>query len=1092
MAFNSQQIKSCSWKFGIILNNNYYLCPAFNHLSFIKNMKKITDILFSPKVTLVLLFVFAAAVGTATFIEEKYDTVTANLLVYHTWWLEFILIWLSINFISMIGKYHMFRREKLPSLVFHLAFIILIIGAGFTRYLGFEGSMHIREGESADIIYSAKPFLQITATGKGVEHESYRDLWLSQYTRNAFHETIRMKDQGTIRIEYADYMTNAVEKAEENVPGGARILELLVAGNNEKKTVFIKEGEIADVANTTISYNNGSGMKGIILTGDSSKIYIKSPSGIIKTTMHDMMHPSDSNTYASAPDSIQEFDPGFFYRSGSIVILFRSSYKNARKILVRGTDNEKGSEVLVVNVSCNGEKKEVPLFVSMTSYPPVSETEINGVKIKMAYGTRVIQLPFSLTLDKFILDRYAGSMSPSSYASRVTLVDLAHNLNEKHKIYMNHVLDYEGYRFFQSSYDADEKGTILSVNHDFLGTWISYAGYILLALGFALTLLNNRSRFHFLRREIRKIRDQRKSGIISLIVFLFGFSVPAWSQTEVRPPVSAAEADKFGHLIVQTFDGRFEPMHTLAYDVMHKISRKDFFQTGQKGEMDAMQVFLDMIVDPEFWKQQKMIYIREKSVRDILGIEGQYAAFTDFLDDQTNYKLSAYAETAFRKSPSEQNTFDKEIIKVDERLNICLSLMDGHVLRIFPLQDSPTNTWISFIDTLAKAPLTGRLKDMNKNLNMKDLSYNMLMRFYLQSVYEGSRSGDYMLADKMLEVIKMVQKVGTPEGLLPSDSRVNLEIVYNKSKVFDTLRNVYGLLSVILLVLAFIYNLRSGRRRVIGFILNFFIVVLGISFLFHTAGMGMRWYLSGHAPWSNGYEALLVIAWGSMLAGFSFVRSSKITVAATALLAFFVLMTAGHSNYDPQLSNLQPVLKSYWLVIHVAVITISYGFLALGFILGLINLFIFLFKSTRNATRLDMIIRELTLTNEMTLTVGLFLATVGTFLGGVWANESWGKYWGWDSKETWALVIVITYAIVMHLRLIPKLKGPFTFNTASVIGFGSVIMTFVGVNYYLSKGLHSYAADEKSVFPLWAWMIILCLLLLIVSAGLKEKWIKRE
>ena len=180
------------------------------------------------------------------------------------------------------------------------------------------------------------------------------------------------------------------------------------------------------------------------------------------------------------------------------------------------------------------------------------------------------------------------------------------------------------------------------------------------------------------------------------------------------------------------------------------------------------------------------------------------------------------------------------------------------------------------------------------------------------------------------------------------------------------------------------------------------------------------------------------------------------------------------------------MLKSYWLILHVAVITISYGFLGLGFFLGMINIFLSLFKSAKNVLRLDLLIKELTYINEMNLEVGLALATIGTFLGGIWANESWGRYWGWDAKETWALIIVIFYAMVLHLRLIPKLKSAFVFNVASVIAFGTVIMTFIGVNYYLSKGMHSYASDETPVFPLWAWISIISLILIIFVAGIRE------
>jgi ABC-type transport system involved in cytochrome c biogenesis permease subunit len=203
-------------------------------------------------------------------------------------------------------------------------------------------------------------------------------------------------------------------------------------------------------------------------------------------------------------------------------------------------------------------------------------------------------------------------------------------------------------------------------------------------------------------------------------------------------------------------------------------------------------------------------------------------------------------------------------------------------------------------------------------------------------------------------------------------------------------------------------------------------------------------------------------------------------------------MTAGHSSYDPQLTNLQPVLKSYWLIIHVAALTISYGFLGLGFMLGLINMLLYIFKNEKNSLKISTTINELTKINEMNLEVGLFLATIGTFLGGVWANESWGRYWGWDAKETWALVIVVVYAFVLHLRLVPKLKSAYIFNVASIFGFSSVIMTFIGVNYYLSKGLHSYGTGDTPVFPIWAWMMILGILVLIVWAGINQLKSKKE
>ena len=414
------------------------------------------------------------------------------------------------------------------------------------------------------------------------------------------------------------------------------------------------------------------------------------------------------------------------------------------------------------------------------------------------------------------------------------------------------------------------------------------------------------------------------------------------------------------------------------------------------------------------------------------------------------------------------------------------------MLKIFPVQGSDNNTWTSWNDSLGHLPLTGSLKMLNEDLQLKEFNYTNIMGLYLQEVYKGTKTGDYSRAEKILGYISSIQRQSPAANIIPSVAMVNYEIHYNKAKIFSNLRDWYGMLSIILLVLAFIDVLREKKSRVVSVLLNVFIALLVAAFLYHTYGMILRWYLTGHAPWSTGYEALLLIGWGAMVAGLAFSRNSKIVLAATALLAFFILMTAGHSNYDPQLTNLQPVLKSYWLVIHVATLTISYGFLGLGFILGLMNLFIYLFKNPKNELRLNRLTHQLTNINEMNLTIGLFMATVGTFLGGIWANESWGKYWGWDAKETWALVIVITYTTVLHLRLVSKLKGEFIFNVGAVLGYGSVLMTFFGVNYYLSKGLHSYAAGEKQVFPGWAWISIISILLVIVAAGFRQRSLRKK
>lgn len=820
-------------------------------------MKEIYDSLFSSKTTVFLLVFLGFILGVATFIEDRFDTYTARLLVYNSKWFEFTLLLLALNFIGHIKRFNMFRWSKAGGLLFHLSFVVMIIGAGVTRYFGFEGDMHIREGSSSSVIY---------------------------------------------------------------------------------------------------------------------------------------------------------------------------------------------------NVGANLDS---------------------------------LELPFSIQLNDFILERYPGSESPSSYASEVTLSDPRNGLKENHRIFMNHVLDYDNYRFFQSSYDRDEKGTILSVNHDFWGTWISYFAYAMLTLGCIITMLTRGSRFLSLRKYIAEVRTARKT---LLLIPALLFSMNAFcAKGDPNPPVSSIQSENFGKIISQSREGRFEPVHTLAYDILHKVSRKDQFSFEGKGKMDAMQVFLDMMVDPEFWEKQEIIYVREKSVRDVIGITGSHAAFLDFFDGGNQYKLKSFVENAFRKKQSEQNVFDKEIIKVDERVNIYLMAVRGTILKIFPDKDSPDNKWVSWNERPAFVPLDGVVNFMKNELNLETLNYTGIMTAYLKEIKSGTNSGDYSKADKILKFISGIQMQGSNRSLLPDESRVKAEIFYNKAQIFVVLKNCYAVLSILLLVLTFIQNVKNRGNRLVDYSVNFLTFLLAVSFLYHTVGMALRWYITGHAPWSNGYEALVLVAWGSLLAGLCFVRYSKITLAATALLAFFTMMTASHSNYDPQLTNLAPVLKSYWLIIHVAVLTVSYGFLGLGFILGIFNLFIFLLKNETNRKRLDLLITELTFINEMNLTIGIVLATIGTFLGGVWANESWGRYWGWDAKETWALIITITYTVVLHLRLVPKLKGDYIFNVASVLGFGSVLMTFFGVNYYLSKGMHSYASGDTPVFPVWAWITILSVIALIIAAGLREK-----
>lgn len=323
---------------------------------------------------------------------------------------------------------------------------------------------------------------------------------------------------------------------------------------------------------------------------------------------------------------------------------------------------------------------------------------------------------------------------------------------------------------------------------------------------------------------------------------------------------------------------------------------------------------------------------------------------------------------------------------------------------------------------------------------------------------------------------------------LPSDSKTNAELLYYRLGIFEKLFPFYATVGLIMLIGLITMVIRGRKTK--SMLVRVLTWLLLAGFASHTFGLGLRWYIAGHAPMSNGYESMIFISWATLLAGFIFNRKSAFALSATAVLASMTLMVAHLSFMDPEITNLVPVLKSYWLTLHVSVITGSYGFLGLGAIIGIIVLILLSLSNDKNRERISDTIDELTVINFKTLTIGLYFLTIGTFLGAVWANESWGRYWGWDPKETWSLITIIVYSIVIHSRRIPGMKDIFTFNLISLFAFSSVLMTYFGVNYYLS-GMHSYAAGEAAPVPVFVYVAVIVLTVISLIAYSKYKPLKK-
>ena len=386
--------------------------------------------------------------------------------------------------------------------------------------------------------------------------------------------------------------------------------------------------------------------------------------------------------------------------------------------------------------------------------------------------------------------------------------------------------------------------------------------------------------------------------------------------------------------------------------------------------------------------------------------------------------------------------------------------INNEYLKIFPSKSS--KNWYYIND-----------KKASDSIQIKKYFIN-----YLNSLKQAVKTNNWKAADENLNKIKLYQSLNADKKLL-NDTKLKTEIFYNKTAIFRHLFELYFILGIFYLFYL-IFNLVSVKPRFlfIGVIINY---ILYISFVFQTLGLILRWYISGHAPWSDGYESMIYIAWATQFAGIFFSRKNKLALASTTLLSGIILLVSHLSWINPEITNLVPVLKSFWLTIHVAIITGSYGFLGMGAILGFVALILMSLKTSKNYYRINKNLNQLTYINEMTLTLGLFMLTIGTFLGGVWANESWGRYWGWDSKETWALISVIVYAIVLHVRFIPKLKNNYILNLFSVIAFFSIIMTYFGVNFYLS-GLHSYAKGDPVPIPIFVYVFLAIFLLLSTYA----------
>ena len=1015
-----------------------------------------------------LMLIFAASVGTATFIENDFGTLAAKSVVYGAKWFEALLALTAVSLIGSVFKYKLYERKRYSVLFFHLSFVIILIGAAITRYFGYEGSMMIREGESSNQIISESPYVQVSMTHNGQTGNFADQYVFTEYKKNRFKETYQF-DSEEFKLEYTDYIPNAAEAvvATEN---GIPMLTFVTTDRGSRKNAILKSGEMKSVKGLNFSFNTETNDPNTIRISysDIQGLTFKVP---FDATVMNMMA---GKTDTLRKDSIYTLFKRQLYDFNGIQFVLQEYYPSAKIQVVSSPHESAGTNAILMKLTYKGQTEDVAVLGGKGMMGQPVTVKIDDAEFAISYGSRMITIPFSIKLNDFILERYPGSNSPSSYASEVTLIDPQKNLEKPYRIFMNNILNYGGFRFFQSSYDRDEKGTVLSVNHDYWGTLITYIGYIIMAAGLVYNFFSRNSRFRKLARMTAELKKKSAMASATILIMLgfISFRTVAQVETDYNPlNVNKEHAKKFGELVVQDQDGRMKPVNTLSSELLRKIYRKDSYEG-----MNSDQVFLGLVTNPDYWRSVPLIKVTDSELKKKIGVAGKYAAFDDFLDQNMGtYKLSQYIETANNKKPVERNSFDKDVIKVDERVNVFYMAILGDYLTAFPEPGHPNNKWHN-------------AEDPYSTFDSTDAAFvENILPLYAGAVNEAIMTNDWSQADTVLAYLKTFQERYGAQ-VMPSETKTSLEILYNNTNIFKRLFPIYGTIGFIFIIVLFAQVL--SRKLNLKWLINILIGLIIICFALHTLGLAARWYIAGHAPWSNGYETMIYIAWGTVLSGIIFLRRSKITTATTAILASVTLMVANLSWLDPQVTNLVPVLKSYWLVIHVAVITASYSFLGVGALLGFLNMVLIGLQNKKNINRLKYTIEELTNINEMNLIIGVFLVTIGTFLGAVWANESWGRYWGWDPKETWALVTVLVYSFIIHMRLIPGMNGVYGFNMAALWGFSSVLMTYFGVNYYLS-GMHSYAAGDPVPIPTFVYYTVATAILVSLLSYLNHLKMKK-
>lgn len=633
------------------------------------------------------------------------------------------------------------------------------------------------------------------------------------------------------------------------------------------------------------------------------------------------------------------------------------------------------------------------------------------------------QLPFSITLNQFEIIYYKGTLAPMDFISHISVADKDCHRQIQGKVSMNHIFSYQHYRFYQSGYSEDNEGSVFSVSHDPYGIGITYAGYTLLLLSTVFFFFSPQSRF----RQLLKSPLLHRSLTVILLLFAFSLNSNFLKANSPSPKVLPREvAEHFGDLYI-LYNNRICPLQTFARDFTIKL----YGSSSYKGLIPE-EVLTGWLFYYDSWKNEPIIRIKSNEARKLLEIEGNYARLKDYISTINEYKLEKMMNHI---RSGEQVTDKRGIEEADEKFNIINLVCTGAMMKIFPCRNIAGKTleWYSQSDQLPQDMDNDKWVFIRKSMS------------YVNEMIVMKKYNDACL---LLEKIKKYQQKEC-DGLLPADNKFKAEKIYNQ---FDYSKSV-AMACICIGLICFIYychcmasQKRTSRKAII--ILN---ILLWIVFTYLSAAICLRGYVSNHLPLSNGFETMQFMAWCTLLLTFLLQRKFAMLLPFGFLLCGLTLMVSMLGESNPQITQLMPVLQSPLLSIHVVVIMIAYSLLAFIMLNGVTA--VILHQSQKECKEQ---IERLQIISQIILYPAIFLLAIGIFIGAVWANVSWGRYWGWDPKEVWALITMLVYALALHPRSLPWFHRTMFFHVFCITAFITVLITYFGVNFLLG-GMHSYA-----------------------------------